>query len=281
MFAVIRESSRDHPACQSPVQTNPSLSSSSSTSSSLSTTDNGTQRFELLYVGKIKVSHRKPPPTFIDEAVEKFRLLELEKLKHFNECGRVSDRQRHGSGTSIASLPPNLDHFVSIRENELEEQVDRMGGSGSSDHGSTSGSSSVDSSAFVDHYRRPDSDEVHIGTAEKFEKSARDSDEHFSSLHNARAQIISEESLHLRWKSNEWSPLSSLSDVTSQDARIRSCSFGNDFQRTRSNSFLHGQNRTMVFQIGKTDISLVSLDKKSVILNKSFKDISHCSQVSH
>jgi TBC1 domain-containing protein 4 len=36
---------------------------------------------QVLYIGKIKVSHKKVPDSFIDDALEKFRLHELEKGK--------------------------------------------------------------------------------------------------------------------------------------------------------------------------------------------------------
>lgn len=35
----------------------------------------------MLYIGKIKVSHKKVPDSFIDDALEKFRVHELEKGK--------------------------------------------------------------------------------------------------------------------------------------------------------------------------------------------------------
>jgi TBC1 domain-containing protein 4 len=36
---------------------------------------------QVLYIGKIKVSHKKVPDSFIDDALEKFRIHELEKGK--------------------------------------------------------------------------------------------------------------------------------------------------------------------------------------------------------
>jgi TBC1 domain-containing protein 4 len=36
---------------------------------------------QVLYIGKIKVSHKKVPDSFIDDALEKFRVHELEKGK--------------------------------------------------------------------------------------------------------------------------------------------------------------------------------------------------------
>jgi TBC1 domain family member 4 len=37
-------------------------------------------------------------------------------------------------------------------------------------------------------------------------------------------------------------------------------------------------NRTMLFQISRIDVKLISPDRKSVLLSKPFRDISHCSQ---
>lgn len=38
-------------------------------------------------------------------------------------------------------------------------------------------------------------------------------------------------------------------------------------------------NRTMVFQIGRTDLRLISPDRKQILLHKQLKDIIHCVQV--
>lgn len=42
----------------------------------------------------------------------------------------------------------------------------------------------------------------------------------------------------------------------------------------------HDFNRTMLFHIGRNEIQLINPEMKSVQLNKSFKDIAHCCQVS-
>lgn len=274
LFTIMKEASRELHGNQSSIQTTVAVSTSGCSSS-----DNGAQRFELLYVGKIKVSHRKPPPTFIDEAVEKFRVLELEKLKHQHEYGAVPDRKRHGSGTSVASLPPNLEHFVSIRENELEGQVERLGGS-ESDTGSGAGSSVENLTDKYHHHHFAGSAEGSVGSVIGNDK-VREPDEGVkldSSIVPTKTVTKIEPAPHGPSKSSESSPISSSSDIVASDSRGRSFSTGHDCHRGRSDSIASGQNRTMVFQIGKTDISLISLDKKLVILSKPFKDISHCSQ---
>ncbi len=40
------------------------------------------------------------------------------------------------------------------------------------------------------------------------------------------------------------------------------------------------QNRTMVFHVGRTDLRLVSPDRKEILLHKQLKDVINCVQVS-
>lgn len=42
---------------------------------------NNTQFFEVMYVGKIKVSHKRVPFTFIDDALPKFKAYDAQKIK--------------------------------------------------------------------------------------------------------------------------------------------------------------------------------------------------------
>lgn len=52
---------------------------------------NNTQFFEVMYVGKIKVSHKRVPFTFIDEALPKFKAYDAQKIKlQVNPSRRVS-----------------------------------------------------------------------------------------------------------------------------------------------------------------------------------------------
>lgn len=50
------------------------------------------------------MSGKRAPPTFIDDAVEKFRIYEAEKAKNFQNS-MPEYRKRHGSGASVSSLP--------------------------------------------------------------------------------------------------------------------------------------------------------------------------------
>lgn len=47
---------------------------------------NHTQFYEVMYVGKIKISHKKVPATFIDDALPKFKAYDAQRLqKHLEE----------------------------------------------------------------------------------------------------------------------------------------------------------------------------------------------------
>lgn len=69
-----------------------SVSASTSTSN-LAMPDispSNSQFFEVMYVGKIKVSHKRVPFTFIDDALPKFKAYDTQKMKLQAEARRVS-----------------------------------------------------------------------------------------------------------------------------------------------------------------------------------------------
>lgn len=61
------------------------------------------------------------------------------------------------------------------------------------------------------------------------------------------------------------------------------CSLGFPFSQDDSSHSLsedqHQDNQTMLFLIGPSDIRLISTDKKELLFQKDFPQISHCSQV--
>lgn len=66
--------------------------SSSNVAGSLALLDdisaNHSQFFEVLYVGKIKVSHKRVPFSFIDDALPKFKAYDAQRLKLQTEAAR-------------------------------------------------------------------------------------------------------------------------------------------------------------------------------------------------
>lgn len=65
---------------------------SSAPPAQLDISPNNTQFFEVMYVGKIKVSHKRVPYTFIDDALPKFKAYDAQKSKG-PTARKVSDGQ--------------------------------------------------------------------------------------------------------------------------------------------------------------------------------------------
>jgi len=146
-----------------------SLMSSTLKSSSLcgDSPANPSQFYEVLFLGKIKASHKRAPPSFIDEAIIKFQQREAEKEK---ERAQLPDPG--GQTPDPLSAP--------ARPWEASHPILKV---------------------------------LH------------------SSAHGGPVTVMGEQ----------------------------------------------GCNRTMLLQIGRTDLRLISPDKRQVLLHKSFKEISHCS----
>ncbi|XP_044260359.1 TBC1 domain family member 1 isoform X2 [Tribolium madens] len=143
--------------------------------------------FEVLYIGKIKVWQKKVPDTFIDDALEKFKTHEMEKIK--------------------AKMLGNIGRLRS------EDNIRR---------GSTSSNSSVES---------------------------------FGHPILQRSQ----------------SSMSGLTVKTVEDK-------DEDKEDDSKSVDMDDHNRTMVLQVDRTDLRLISPDRKVILLHKQHKDITTCVQ---
>ena len=80
---------------------------------------------QVLYIGKIKVSHKKVPDSFIDDALEKFRVHELEKGKTKGVIRQGSSQNiSTGSNGQLIQMPLPNNNVVSCKE---EEETSRRG----------------------------------------------------------------------------------------------------------------------------------------------------------
>jgi hypothetical protein len=75
-------------------------------------------KFQVLYIGKIKVSHKKVPDTFIDEALERFRLHDQEKLKRARLLNGVNN-----STQSTQSQQIGVNVTTNINNNNITNNV--------------------------------------------------------------------------------------------------------------------------------------------------------------
>uniref|UniRef100_A0A8B9HWM7 TBC1 domain family, member 4 n=1 Tax=Astyanax mexicanus TaxID=7994 RepID=A0A8B9HWM7_ASTMX len=149
------------------------------------------QKFEVLYCGKVMVAHKKAPSTLIDDCIDKFRQHEVERKRQrlLNGQPEAGDQAKVsngklGSSPSVGSLRGAFPECI-LEDSGFEEQQE------------------------------------------------------FRTRCNSLAGGIAP------------------NNVQPSDA---------------------DKNRTMLFQVGRFEVNLISPDSKTVVLEKNFKDISSCSQ---
>ncbi|KAL3270621.1 hypothetical protein HHI36_021155 [Cryptolaemus montrouzieri] len=189
---------------QSSFQSSKSLSSANLTSLCVDISPSLSNFFEVLYIGKIKVWNRKVPDSFIDDALERFKLHELEKkqIKFLGNIGRLKS----------------------------EDMLMRRGSADSN----TSESSSTDS-VILQPLQRSVSSSSNLG--------------------------------------NKGSDIQLAEEVAENDATTKT----KDAQQDQAKDD-EDHNRTMVLQVDRTDLRLISPDRKIILLHKSHKDVIACLQ---
>uniref|UniRef100_H3AHC3 TBC1 domain family member 4 n=1 Tax=Latimeria chalumnae TaxID=7897 RepID=H3AHC3_LATCH len=203
------------------------------------------QKFEVLFCGKVTVSHKNAPSTLIDDCIEKFNQHELERqrLKLLNEqkviTGSNTDLSLSESESTASPLENPFDDLNG--GNATGASIFTVGGS----QGSLSGSRS----AFPERI---------------LEDSGFDDPQEFRSRCNSVAAVMQKK------VPDSGSGSSAGSKV---QPRRRHASAPSHVQPTDSE-----KNRTVLFQVGRFEINLISPDTKGVVLEKNFKDVSWCSK---
>ncbi|XP_048197198.1 TBC1 domain family member 4 isoform X2 [Perognathus longimembris pacificus] len=185
------------------------------------------QKFEVLYCGKVTVTHKKAPSSLIDDCIQQFSLHEQLRLR----------LQGEEPGAWEAEVPPSPGH-------SLPEEAEGP----------------PDSSPALP---APTSQPALPSNRGCFpERILEDGD--FDEQQEFRVRCSSVTGV-LQKKLQENSQKS--------QPRRRHASAPSHVQPSDSE-----KNRTMLFQVGRFEINLISPDSKSVVLEKNFKDISSCSQ---
>ncbi|XP_007939689.1 TBC1 domain family member 4 [Orycteropus afer afer] len=193
------------------------------------------QKFEVLYCGKVTVNHKKAPSSLIDDCIEKFSLHEQQRLKNQGE-------QR--------STDPSDDLVVfeaevpSSPKDRLLEEIDGI-------PNARSGLPAVASQPVLSSSRVCFPERI-------LEDSGFDEQQEFRSRCSSVTGVMQRK---VHENSQKAQP------------RRRHASAPSHVQPSDSE-----KNRTMLFQVGRFEINLISPDTKSVVLEKNFKDISSCSQ---
>ncbi|KAK6487165.1 TBC1 domain family member 4-like isoform X2 [Huso huso] len=196
------------------------------------------QKFEMLYCGKVTVANKKAPSTLIDECIEKFKQHEVDRqrLKLLNE-------QRGSADSHVEFTLGDGDPLTDPLKSTFESSAGGDGASGlfsvSTSQASLWGSRSALPECIL-------------------EDSDFDDQQEFRSRCNSVAAVMQKK----------------VSDSTSKGpVRRRHASAPSHVQPSDAE-----KNRTMLFQVGRFEVNLISPDTKTVVLEKNFKDISSCSQ---
>ncbi|XP_029981176.1 TBC1 domain family member 4 isoform X2 [Sphaeramia orbicularis] len=201
------------------------------------------QKYEVLYCGKVMVGHKKAPSTLVDDCIDKFRQHEVERKRL---------RLLNGQRGSTESAP--VEFFMGVDGDPLSSVLKER----------------------VEDNEGPGAVDVIGGGGKSLSSSASQ-----SSLRGAFPECILEDS----------------GFEEPQEFRTRCSSLAGTLQRKPGEGIIMGptrrrhssapnhvqpsdadKNRTMLFQVGRFEVNLISPDSKTVVLEKNFKDISSCCQ---
>ncbi|XP_057563425.1 TBC1 domain family member 4 isoform X2 [Hippopotamus amphibius kiboko] len=193
------------------------------------------QKFEVLYCGKVTVTHKKAPSSLIDDCIQKFSLHEQQRLRVQGEPRAADAGEEPAAAEAQAPASP--------ADALLEE------GDGVADT----------HPVFPSAPSQPGPSSSRACFPERIlEDSGFEEQQAFRSRCSSVTGV-----LQRRVHENSQKP----------QPRRRHASAPSHVQPSDSE-----KNRTMLFQVGRFEINLISPDTKSVVLEKNFKDISSCSQ---
>uniref|UniRef100_A0A9L0T997 TBC1 domain family member 4 n=1 Tax=Equus caballus TaxID=9796 RepID=A0A9L0T997_HORSE len=195
------------------------------------------QKFEVLYCGKVTVTHKKAPSSLIDDCIEKFSLHEQQRLRIQGEQ-RGADAGGEDSAVFEAEAPGSPAGIL-LEEGDGVTNTHPALAAPASQPGPSSSRG-----CFPERI---------------LEDSGFDEQQEFRSRCSSVTGVL-QRKVH----ENSQKP----------QPRRRHASAPSHVQPSDSE-----KNRTMLFQVGRFEINLISPDTKSVVLEKNFKDISSCSQV--
>ncbi|KAM9710423.1 TBC1 domain family member 4 isoform 2-T2 [Menidia menidia] len=202
------------------------------------------QKFEVLYCGKVTVGHKKASSTLIDDCVDKFRQHEIERKRL-----RLLNGQRGSTeSASVEFLMGGEGDPLSSALNKASEDPGALEGPGGDD---TNAGNVISSSASQNSLRGAFPECI-------LEDSGFEEPQEFRTRCSSLAGS-------LQRKQGEVGIMG--------PPRRRHSSAPNNVQPSDSD-----KNRTMLFQVGRFEVNLISPDSKTVVLEKNFKDISSCCQ---
>ncbi|XP_032578186.1 TBC1 domain family member 4 isoform X2 [Drosophila sechellia] len=197
---------------------------------------NHTHFFEVMYVGKIRVSQKRVPNTFIDDALPKFKAYDAQRLRLLQN--RKMSLSSEG-GVGIEAKPSSSLKSHDLKEEDEEEQEQHKGQDDSQ------------------HSQAKPLVQLQLTGAEEGAAPRPLEDNKEKKSPEKRPLLRGQSQIELGHKEH----------IPKQ--RDRSASQGCIPPYVE-------QNRTMVFLVGRCDLRLISPDRKQVLLYKDFKDVASC-----
>ncbi|KAF2898747.1 hypothetical protein ILUMI_07429 [Ignelater luminosus] len=271
---------KDNQNSSTPTRT---LSTTASlTSLSIDISPSSSNFIEVLYIGKIKVWNKKVPDSFIDDALEKFRLHDQErriKLHGSVETLRHDGSYRRGSvdsgcsttdSTENLKYPPNLIRSstistITVKSPDVDQKPLTNIGTTTKDVKDIPASPSVSPEKVI---ASPSTD-------------AQDSPEEICD--NVSPSTLSRIK-RVKFKTRSFSESNSMPDevptLSSNSSSTQNIAYASDTEASGSRYFVNidDHNRTMVLQVGRVDLRLISPDRKVILLHKHNRDITTCTQ---
>lgn len=248
------------------------------------------------------MSQKRAHPTVIDDAIDKFKELENLKSDEKTELTVLND----DSGASIKSLPNIPDsNELSESENEnikqsstnqsttidksdnkptttitkrflvkvIEEGCEKTN-TNTNANTSSSEITSSSSSLLLPTTLIPNTQSLDADSRASLLKDLHDYQKRTSASLDSPDSVFNNLSTRKRSVSGDIETTQKQMSLPFSRARLGS---GGSVDLTRPRSIRY-QNKTMLFLIGKLELCLISTDKHKIVLNKTFSNISHCSQ---
>ncbi|KAL7729569.1 hypothetical protein ACLKA6_007855 [Drosophila palustris] len=243
---------------------------------------NHTHFFEVMYVGKIRVSQKRVPNTFIDDALPKFKAYDAQRLRlmqnrkmSLSSEGGVGIEAKSSSSTLKSHELKEEDEEEHDQEQEQQQQVQpkpqvalQLTGAEADAIPQPLEENKENKSPAKRTLMRGQS-QVELGQKEFSE------DNHQPETPNV---IVNKQPTPP--KEDVAATATSTATVPTQ---LHSHYALENIPKQRDRSASQGcippyaeQNRTMVFLVGRSDLRLISPDRKQVLLYKDFKDVASC-----
>ncbi|XP_014231210.1 TBC1 domain family member 1 isoform X1 [Trichogramma pretiosum] len=240
-----------------------SLSSAAALTSIADISPSSSHFFEVLYVGKTRIAHAKVPESFIDDVLVRFQTQRgLEKSKS-SAGSLLSDCHQLRQQSSASNL------FANIRRDSQDSST-------GSDLGSVENVTSptiVTSPSFPTAAVPTTPGSLEITTTTPAELTTT----------SQTMMMPPPQTIPIPKKTLSMPP---GADAAMATTRNRAASTGNVMmmstaaQQRRDSSVRENEdlNRTMLFQVGRLDLRLISPDRKKVLLHKQLRDVASCVQ---